>query len=76
MKKTDKNVSTPGSPSDAVVAAYEATQAALAAETVTCRYCKAAKTRTGDSEKWCKRHAERRRLNFVCSPVSEAYWSS
>lgn len=27
-------------------------------------------------ERMCGRHAERRRLNYACSPVSETYWTS
>jgi hypothetical protein len=41
-----------------------------------CQYCKAAATRTGGRKTECKRHRERYRLNYVCSPISETYWCS
>jgi hypothetical protein len=41
-----------------------------------CQYCKAAKTRSRGKKTECKRHREQYRLNYVCSPISETYWSS
>jgi hypothetical protein len=38
-----------------------------------CRYCKVAKKR-GKTE--CKKHSLAFHLAYVCSPVSETYWSS
>lgn len=44
--------------------------------TLTCRACKAAKTRTADPEATCKKHRVDLHLNYVTSPISETYWSS
>jgi hypothetical protein len=42
-----------------------------------CRYCKSARTRSGDPGKYCKSvHAFRSRMLYVTSPVSETYWAS
>jgi hypothetical protein len=65
------------------VAEYEAAQARLYEATLLCRHCKRAKTidlrnhpEASTSEAVCSAHRERRRLNYVCSPVSETYWCS
>jgi hypothetical protein len=52
---------------------YEAMQAKLSAVMDACRYCKVARKR---GKRGCKKHLERSRLNYVTSPISEAYWSS
>lgn len=85
-----------GVASPAAREAYEATQRALFDQTLTCRYCKAAKTRALSlitevvysnvhtrlraveraNQSMCSKHRDRSRLNYVCSPVSETYWTS
>lgn len=61
---------------------YDAAMVRIDAQVLNCKYCKGAKTRaarTGDTRprsQECKKHAERRRLTYVTSPISETYWSS
>lgn len=55
---------------------YEETQRLNREAADACRYCKSARTRSGDAGAMCTEHRDRSRLNFACSPVSETYWCS
>lgn len=63
---------------------YEESVRLLAETMAACPYCKGAKTRARNAGRdelaieraACSKHARDRRLNYVCSPVSETYWCS
>jgi hypothetical protein len=67
---------TPAGPGTQAFADYKEEQALLRLAASKCRYCKSARTRSGDPKRWCSKHAQRSWLNYACSPVSETYWSS
>jgi len=50
--------------------------AGLKAETVDCRHCKSARTRSGNPDAICGPHRQNMRNQYAVHPASENYWAS